>query len=422
MNEGISKTGKRNRETDVVIVGGGIAGLMVAMLLGRKGIGVTLVERNKELIAHHRGEILQPNGLKILERKGLLPDVRKHGYEAKVFHFLKMDGSFLSDIRYDLLPPPYDYALIASPYHLQALLLEKALETGKVEILWETEFNDLLRESGSAAGIRATRRGELTEITSRMVVGGDGGRSAVRRALGIRASVYQYRDGYFTARLERPAGAFTGDARYYVGNRKILALFPVSTDALYLLYLVPGRSPEPFRQGALEDWKKELLSIDPVIEGPLSKISSWEQVHYMPCYRIRTSTWVANGAALLGDAAHSFNPHVAQGRNQAMEDAVALAETLIACRGKNDFSREALLPYEEKRRKTAMIYEKLGDELTLFWNAGIEPLVTIRNRVFRQLNRKPLLMQKMLTTVSGVKIDLFTFLDRFRALGLWPGP
>jgi monooxygenase len=405
--------------TDIIIVGGGIAGLMLAMTLGRKGIRVTLIEKNKELIAHQRGEILQPNGLRVLAELGLLEAIRPHSYEVKVFHFYEMGGPFLCDIRYDLLPPPYPYALIASPYHLQSLLLQKALETGKVEILWETEFQELIKEGNMVSGILARQGENRVELTGKMVVGGDGGRSQVRSALDIHAKIYQYRDGYFTARLVRPSG-FNQDSRYYVGNRKILALFPVSQEYLYLLYLIPTKERDSFQQKGISEWKKELLSIDSILEEPLKRLTDWSQVHYMPVFRIRASSWVAEGAALLGDAAHSFNPHVAQGRNQAMEDAVALASTIERCFNANDFSYEALLPYEKIRKGNALVYEKLGDELTLFWNADLQPLVWIRNRVFRQLHRKPGLMYKMLTTVSGVKIDPFTLLDRFRALGVLP--
>ncbi|MBI3604529.1 MAG: FAD-dependent monooxygenase [Nitrospirae bacterium] len=404
--------------TDIIVVGGGIAGLMLALILGRMGIRVTLVEKNRELIAHQRGEILQPNGLKILEQLGLLEEIRPHSYEVNVFHFYQMRGDFLCDIRYDLLPPPYSYALVASPYHLQALLLQKAMETGFVNILWETEFQELIWSGKKVCGVIAKQREERITLQGKMVAGGDGGRSAVRSALGIGAAIYQYRDGYFTARLERPAG-FNRDARYYVGNRRILALFPVSKSDLYLLYLIPRNRQEAWRKRGLEAWKKELLSIDPVIEEPLKKIGL-ENIHYMPVFRIRVDAWVADGAALIGDAAHSFNPHVAQGRNQAMEDAVALAKVIELCFKNGDFSKTALMPYQETRKKYALIYEKLGDELTLFWNSGLKPLVWIRNRVFRQLHKKPKLMYKMLTTVSGVKIDLFTLLDRFRALGVWP--
>ncbi|MFI5304161.1 MAG: FAD-dependent oxidoreductase [Nitrospiria bacterium] len=405
--------------TDVVIVGGGIAGLMLAMILGRRKIRVILIERNKELIAHQRGEILQPNGLKILAELDLLEKIRPHSYEVRIFHFFELKGPFLCDIRYDLLPPPYPYALIASPYHLQSLLLQKALETGNVEIIWETDFQGLIKEDRRVTGIIAKQGESMLEVTAKVVVGGDGGKSAVRNALKIDTSIYQYRDGYFTLRLMRPEG-FNKDARYYVGKRKILALFPVSQEYLYLLYLIPRNQRDTFQKHGISVWKEELLSIDPILEEPLKKLQDWSQVHYMPVFRIRASSWVSDGAALLGDAAHSFNPHVAQGRNQTMEDAVTLAETIETCLNLNDFSYKALLPYQSKRKERALVYEKLGDELTLFWNADLKPLVWIRNRVFRQLHENPKLMYKMLTTVSGVKIDLFTLLDRFRALGVIP--
>ncbi|MHB8483698.1 MAG: FAD-dependent oxidoreductase [Nitrospiria bacterium] len=405
--------------TDVVIAGGGVAGLMVALILGRAGLRVVLVEKNRELLTHQRGEILQPNGLAILDKLGLLEEIRPHGYEARVFHFYETGGNFLCDIRYDSLPPPLNYALIASPYHLQELLLRKAVETKKVEILWETEFQELIRKDETVCGIVAKQRDGAVEIEGKIVIGGDGGRSSVRTALEIQSSIYEYRDGYFTVRLNRPAG-FNQDARYYVGNRQILALFPVSRSVLYLLYLVPKIRQKAYRERDIETWKEEVLSIDPIVKVPLQNIT-WENIHYMPCFRIRTASWVADGAALLGDAAHSFNPHVAQGRNQAMEDAVALAEIIGRCFKNNDFSREALLPYEKLRKAPSLIYERLGDELALFWNAGVEPLVWVRNRVFRQLHKKPRLMSKMLTTVAGVKMDPFTVIDRFRALGVFPG-
>lgn len=63
----------------------------------------------------------------------------------------------------------------------------------------------------------------------------------------------------------------------------------------------------------------------------------------MPCFRVRCRRWVTDGAALIGDAAHAMNPHVAQGRNTAMEDGIVLAEVLEECFRKGDFRRKRSL-------------------------------------------------------------------------------
>ena len=72
-------------------------------------------------------------------------------------------------------------------------------------------------------------------------------------------------------------------------------------------------------------------------------LSDWNQTAYMPTGRVRTSpTWVADGAVLIGDAAHAMNPHASQGRMQAMVDAMTLADIFPACLADEDCSAPRL--------------------------------------------------------------------------------
>ena len=66
----------------------------------------------------------------------------------------------------------------------------------------------------------------------------------------------------------------------------------------------------------------------------------------MPTGRVRTSRWVADGAVLIGDAAHAMNPHASQGRMQAMVDAVTLADLIPACLAAGDCSASRLAAYD----------------------------------------------------------------------------
>ena len=70
----------------------------------------------------------------------------------------------------------------------------------------------------------------------------------------------------------------------------------------------------------------------------------------MPTGRVRTPRWVADGAALIGDAAHAMNPHASQGRMQAMVDAMTLADIVPACLASGDYSAARLSGFEAVRR------------------------------------------------------------------------
>src|SRR3569832_1004822 len=141
----------------------------------------------------------------------------------------------------------------------------------------------------------------------------------------------------------------------------------------------------------------------------------------MRWFRGRCRQWTVDGGALLGDAAHAMNPHVAQGRNAAMEDGMALAETLASCFQKGDFSREALAGYESARRSKVETLQRLGDEMTWLWNTGWPPLVWARDRIFRTLHHRKELQAKMLKSVAGVEMQPFDLYDRWQALRLWNG-
>ena len=90
----------------------------------------------------------------------------------------------------------------------------------------------------------------------------------------------------------------------------------------------------------------------------------------MPTGRVRTPTWVADGAVLIGDAAHAMNPHASQGRMQAMVDAITLADLLPECLTSNDYSAARLKRYEDARRLHVTMLQKLADEQVLFWNTA----------------------------------------------------
>ena len=146
----------------------------------------------------------------------------------------------------------------------------------------------------------------------------------------------------------------------------------------------------------------------------LRSITDWNQVGYMPCVRVWAERWTAEGIALIGDAAHAMNPHVAQGRNQAMEDAVVLAEAIQDGFASGAHRGEPLNRYELERRPPVERLQRMGDELTLLWNTALPPLAWFRDRIFEGMERHSEVRERVVKTISGLEIRPMGILDRLR--------
>jgi len=411
------------RKWDLIIVGGGAGGLVLALEMARKGFRVAILDQKPGPAALPRGEILQPNGLKVLDQLGLLPALLEADVHLnKEVNFIQLSGEHLCTIDYTRLPKPYPYALILLPECLQKILLEKIEQNANIDMFWDTSFKSLLREGENLRGILGVSQGKEIPFHGPMLVGADGVRSRVRSALKMKHRLHLYADGYITMLLERPEG-LKEKSSYYLGKGQIFGAFPVSRTRIYLFYLVRAKALQALQEKGIAAFKEKICALHPEIRAmfsePLREISSWKQTMYMPCFRVRSETWVANGGALLGDAAHAMNPHVAQGRNTAMEDGIALSNVLESCFEQGDFSRSALSRYERLRRKKIKTLQSMGDEMTLLWNSRITALTWLRDRVFRTVYQQTPLHDKLLRTVAGLEATSFSFADRCKIF--YPG-
>ncbi len=404
--------------------------MILADLLSRRGRRVVVLERQPHFSPIPRGEIIQPNGLGIFQRLDLLDEVQARGpHRNHIFHFLNVDGRRLCTIDYRMLPPPFNYCLILLPEIVHQALLKRLGERENVKIVWGAEVSGLAREGGRVVGVGGSNRldgGSDFSLRAALVVGADGVYSRVREVMDVSYRLKVYSHGYRTMLVRRPE-AFGSAGRYYVGRKQILGLFPVSDACLYLLYLVeaPGGPDETGREGeprGLDRLKRDIVAVEPLLRDSLEEIVSWDQVGYMPCRRVRAKAWGSDGVVLMGDAAHAMNPHASQGRNQAMEDALALDAVIQRCFESGDFTWKALRSYEDSRRESVERLQRLADQQVMIWNAGDPVRTWLRDRVFRVIDRNPRLRYKMLSQVAGLDSRPYALLDYVKAAGFLPDP
>jgi 2-polyprenyl-6-methoxyphenol hydroxylase-like FAD-dependent oxidoreductase len=415
-------TSRADFETDVAIVGAGGGGAVLALLLAQRGIRSIVLERAAGPPTGLRGEILQPNGQRVLDRLGLLTKLPSHAVKAvRLFHFCRAGGERLCTIDYGELPAPYNRALVTLPNVAHHAIL-KELEAANGGWFWYgTQFTGLRYDAGRVAGVLAERNGEAIRIAVKLVIGADGAFSKVRESLGIDADVHLYPQAYLIAILDAPCDVM--EAKYFVGRKTILGLFPAAGRKVYLFYMIPAGSYDRIKADGLESLRQAWQAIDPSNENLYRTLTDWNQTAYMPTGRVKAMTWVADGAALLGDAAHAMNPHASQGRMQAMVDAVTLADLIPSCLDAGDCSAVRLRAYEEARRPQVDMLQRLADEQVMWWNTGNPVLAYLRDRVFRTLDRNARLRYQVLSTTAGLRTSPpFSLMDRVMAAGLLPDP
>ncbi len=408
--------------TEALIVGAGGGGAVLGIALSRKGIPNLILEQASGPPQGLRGEILQPNGQALLQNLGLLDALPPSASKpVRFFHFRQSGGLRLCTIDYDMLPAPFNRALVMFPNVVHHTILECLQHENPDGIKFNATFKSFLREDNRIAGVHAELNGEPVRIRARVVVGADGPFSQVREAMGIAASVHRYKEGYLVAVLDSPQEFDEG--QYYVGQKTIFSLFPAPDAKVYALYMVSSDSLGQLKSQGVAALREQWKAITPEV-GPLfNSFVDWTQTAYMGTGRVRAKTWVIDRAVVIGDAAHGMNPHASQGRMQAMVDAMTLADILEDCHRKQDWSVESLKPFEVARRPQVTMLQRLADEEVFFWNTGNPILTRLRDRVFSKIDSNRRLQYQVLSATAGLRATApFGWLDRFQAAGLLPDP
>jgi salicylate hydroxylase len=354
-----------------VVVGGGIGGMAAALALDRAGIDVQVYEQARELTEVGAGVALAPNGLRMLDRLGVGEGIRRLGARHVSTQLRLADGRPARHEPHQFAQPGRNVGIHRAD--LLALLAEQ-LPPGTVRTRHRcTDFS----QDADAATVGF---GDGTSVTADVVIGADGIHSALQRfvvdpAEPVFSGVVAYRglvpsmDGY-------PAGTM----RMWVGESKHFLVFPVRAGQLlnYVGFVQSGTSVRESWSAAgdpaalaahFTGWDPVIGEIIAAITAPGGSGFQWGMYDRAPLPR-----WSSGRLTLLGDAAHPMLPHLGQGVNQALEDAVALAEFLGACASPAGVPR-ALAAYEELRRdRTAQVqlgsrrngagYDSSGSQLT----------------------------------------------------------
>ncbi len=337
----------------VIIAGAGPVGLTAALALTRRGVAVSVFEAEETLPVTPRASTFHPPTLEMLDDLGVGETFIARGYRVDRFQFREYAGGVVAN---------FDLAAIADrtrfPFRLQCpqdwlaqILLDELEKSELAEVTFGAAVVGVEQDAGHARAIVEDRDGRRT-VEGAYVIGADGARSAVRRALDIPFAGISYP-------VRQVQMMTTLDLRSYLPDLCEVAYVLDPDEWFILLHTPPGvwRALVPLPQDAAEDgshsetWMQE--KIRRFLGDPAAAVPIVYRAEYTAHQRVAERYRVGR-ILLAGDAAHVNTPFGGMGVNCGIHDAAFLAPAIEAALAGD--AGESLDRWAGVRRHVALEY------------------------------------------------------------------
>jgi 2-polyprenyl-6-methoxyphenol hydroxylase-like FAD-dependent oxidoreductase len=302
--------------TQVLIVGAGPTGLVLAIALARRGVVVRIIDRNSGPGQASRAMAVHARTLEFYRQLGFADIVINQGIKIEAIHLREHGDDIaelpLKDIGAGLSPYPF---VLAYPQDDHERLLVAQLQAEGVEVEWNTELESYTQDEW---GVRAVleHQGDRVACSSVYLCGCDGARSRVRESLKLEFSGGTYNHLYYVADVQTE-GPPNEDLVAHLAAHSFALMLPVRSRGMQrLIGILPDGAPP----------NADFETVRPMLE-PLLGIKV-EQVNWFSTYRVHhrvAARFRVDRCFIAGDAAHIHSPAGGQGMNTGIGDAINLA-------------------------------------------------------------------------------------------------
>lgn len=345
-------------DTEVLVVGAGPVGLMMAAELHRHDVACRIIECSPEVSLKCRALHVQARTLELLEHLGLVEAAMELGVRVRAENIWK-DGNLLQRIPLDWDPLPgipFPMMLNLEQNKLEALLSDHLTRLGgRVERGVALKGVSQVPESVTAT---VGTPNSVDHIRCRYLVGCDGSTSLVRKEMGLPFEGYPYPDTYIMADVEVEGWLAPEESHRFIRGEEVLLATPIRGNHRFRIVMRDNGPSQisPSEYGFIDEGHPAALqdiqrALDRVARPGLHLINNRKSSHYRVSRRL-ASRFRKGRIFLAGDAAHLFPDAGGQGMNTGLQDAWALAWRLASdLRG---FGTWTLLgSYEVERRHVA---------------------------------------------------------------------
>jgi 3-(3-hydroxy-phenyl)propionate hydroxylase len=339
----------------IIIAGAGPVGITLADKLSFHGIPVIVLEKSDAPNKEWRASTFHAGTLELLEETGVTEELIARGLKAEKVQYRDRKNGLYAEFDFTLLKDEtkYPYRLQLSQATYVQVVYERIKSRPEVDVRFQAEVVDYLQDDNGVTVTIKTPNG-LETLRTPYLVGTDGGRSTVRKKLGVKFDGYTHEERWLLVGTPVPFDHYIPDlamVNYISDPEEFLFILRVP-EAWRFLYPVPADisdevalDPERIQQ----TMQKALKTTDrfPIVENTIYKI-----------HQRVAEKFYKGRVVLAGDAAHLNSPMGGLGLNSGIHDATDLSKRLIRIINEGANHEAELEKYSEVRQTVAVEYVK----------------------------------------------------------------
>lgn len=352
-----------SEQTTCAVVGGGPAGMVLALLLARAGVHVTVFEKHGDFLRDFRGDTVHPSTLRLLDELGLWPAfdalpqsrLRRFTIDAAPGHPVTM-------VDFERLRLPHRYVAMVPQWDLLNLLADAAAAEPTFTLRLDTEVTGLLQEGGRITGVRYRGPDGTGELRADLTVGCDGRGSLVRQA--ARLAVREFPVSFDAWWFRLPRNADEADFSLFprIAAGKAMVVIP-REGYLQIALLIAKGSDARLRARGLAAFRADVLELLPEAGDTVESITTLDDVKHLDVKLNRLRRWHTDGLLCIGDAAHAMSPAGGVGINVAVQDGVATARLLAGKLRRGSVTSRDLAAVRRRRIVATVLTQALQRQL-----------------------------------------------------------
>lgn len=343
--------------TTCIVAGGGPAGMMLALVLARAGVEVTVMEKHADFLRDFRGDTVHASTLRLLDELGLADEFAAIPHREIDTLALTVQGTQVTmDLR--RIPGPHKHIALVPQWDFLELLATAAAREPTFTLLRSTEVLGPIRDGDRVVGVRYRGTdGVVREMRAALTVACDGRSSTLRTAMGLKPKNFGVPMDVWWFRVPRAPEDPHGLAGVLgAGHAQVVI---DRGDYYQCAYVIPKGRDEQLRAQGIESLHRAVVALVPWLADRVGAVTSFDEVKLLDVQLNRLRRWYTDGLLLIGDAAHAMSPVGGVGINLAVADAVATARILAVPLRSGTLSTRQLARVQARRWLPAALIQSV---------------------------------------------------------------